>query len=152
MTERTIKRRSAFWLCAAVCIGIGMVSGCMSTHIGSSSLAYVVVEGKSIADVREVTSKVFSSELYKVQHSGERGTVFVREASRRDRLRYARYGQGLHMRVDVTFEEYPPSAILVRADAYAVPAGSAGATTKILHIAGGEYRTLLKRVKAELGQ
>jgi hypothetical protein len=124
-----------------------MAAGCLSTHPGSSNLAHVVIDGVSMAAIREATVQVFTGDHYQLQSSGESGLVFTREGSRQDQVRYGRYGESLHMRVEVTLEPYGTQSILVRADAYAVPGGSALGATKLLKITRRPYQKLLDRVQ-----
>ncbi len=142
MNKALLKRRSFFALLLGATV---LFSGCMLTHPGATSLAYVEIKGASIECVRETTVQVFAADYFKVKSADEQGFVFVREATLNDRLQYARYDEDLYMRVDVTFEPYGPSAILVRADAYAVSGGDY--TTKLLRIARRPYMKMLRNIR-----
>ena len=142
MNKALLKRRSVFALLLGATV---LFSGCMLTHPGATSLAYVEIKGASIECVRETTVQVFAADYFKVKSADEQGFVFVREATLNDRLQYARYDEDLYMRVDVTFEPYGPSAILVRADAYAVSGGDY--TTKLLRIARRPYMKMLRNIR-----
>ena len=142
MNKALLKRRSFFALLLGATV---LFSGCMLTHPGATSLAYVEIKGASIECVRETTVQVFAADYFKVKSADEQGFVFIREATLNDRLQYARYDEDLYMRVDVTFEPYGPSAILVRADAYAVSGGDY--TTKLLRIARRPYMKMLRNIR-----
>lgn len=136
-----------FWFGAFVsmCIAMLCLTGCILTHPGGTSMAYVEVKGVSLERVQEATVQVFGAERYKVEAAQVNGYVFVRDATLNDRLQYARYDESLFMRADVTFELFGPDTILVRLDAYAV---SGGATeTKLLRIARRPYMKMLRNVK-----
>ena len=130
---------------ASMCIAVLCLTGCILTHPGGTSLAYVEVKGVSLERVREATVQVFGAERYQVEAAQANGFVFVRDATLNDRLQYARYDESLFMRADVTYEPFGPDTILVRVDAYAV---SGGATeTKLLRIARRPYMKMLRSVK-----
>ncbi len=136
------ERRSVFALLLGATV---LLSGCLLTHPGGTSLAYVEIKGSSIERVRETTVQVFAAERYKVESASEKGFAFVREATLNDRLQYARYDEDLCMRVDVTFEPFGPATILVRADAYAISGGDY--TTKLLRIARRPYMKMLRSIR-----
>ena len=131
----------------AAAAALVMTAGCLSTHPGSSSLAHVVIDGVSMAAIREATVQVFTGDHYQLQSSGQSGLVFTREGSRQDQVRYGRYGESLHMRVDVIMEPYGARSVLVRADVYALHGGSTLGATKLLKIARRPYQKLLNRVR-----
>lgn len=136
-----------FWsgALASICIAMLGLTGCILTHPGGTSMAYVEVKGVTLERVREATVQVFGAERYQVEAAQANGFVFVRAATLNDRLQYARYDESLFMRADVTFEPFGPDTILVRADAYAV---SGGATeTKLLRLARRPYMKMLRSVR-----
>lgn len=133
------------WTLASLCAAALALTGCMLTHPGGTSMAYIEIKGASLERVRETTVQVFGAERYQVEASQANGFVFVRAATLNDRLQYARYDESLFMRADVTFEPFGPDTILVRADAYAV---SGGATeTKLLRLARRPYMKMLRSVR-----
>lgn len=128
-------------------LGVAMFlsAGCMSSHPGSSSLAYVVVKKASPELVRDTTVQVFRNHAYGLEADDGAGhLVFERNATQSDRTRWARYGeQGMRMRVAVELEPMGKD-LLVRADAYILrpPRGVEQVT-----IAGRRpYKKLLKEV------
>jgi hypothetical protein len=134
---------------SALVVGASLLlSGCMLTHPGGTSLAYVEIEDVSLESAREATLKVFASEHYEVESSKPLSLVFVREGTVNDRLQYARYNESLEMCVEVTLEPYAENNVLVRADAFALPGGSSRSAVQVLRIARRPYMQLLRRVKA----
>mgnify|MGYP003586534557 CR=1 FL=1 len=129
-----------------------LLAGCLLTHPGGSSLAFVEIEGVPIERVREVTKKVFAAEHYAVRSEDAGGLVFVREGTLNDQLQYARYGESLTMRVDVTFEPYGPGAVLVRADAFALHNGSDRDSVRLLKVTRRPYMQVLRRVKDQAAE
>ena len=124
-----------------------LFSGCFLTHPGGTSMAYVEIDGVSIDRAREAAAEIFSAEHYQIESDKGPEIVFVREGTLNDRLQYARYGESLYMRVIVTFEDYGPGTVLVRADAFAVTGGSDRSATQLLRIARRPYMKLLRRVR-----
>ena len=124
-----------------------LLSGCFLTHPGGTSMAYVEIDGVSIDRAREAAAEVFSAERYQIESDKGSELVFVRDGTLNDRLQYARYGESLYMRVIVTFEDYGPDTVLVRADAFAVAGGSERSATQVLRIARRPYMKLLRRVR-----
>lgn len=143
-------RRPGLVAVTTMVASLAMAAGCLSTHPGSSSLAYVVIEGATLERVQAAAIAVFTADHYKVESSGEGRMVFVREASGRDQVRYGRYGESLQMRVDVSMERHDAGSVLVRADAYAVYPESALGAQKLLKIAKIPYQRSLDRVKASV--
>ena len=136
-----------------VSLGVAMIfsGGCLSTHPGSSSLAYVVVEGASIDAISEEAIRVFGDEFYEITSNQPEGIVFEREATQRDRVLWGRYQEeDLRMRVVVAFEPLANGGILVRADAYILPGGAFSREEKIVRMGRRPYQALLNRVKASL--
>lgn len=127
-----------------------LLAGCLLTHPGASSLAFVEIEGASIERVREVTRKVFVAEHYAVRSEDAEGLVFVRPGTLNDQLQYARYGESLTMRVDVTLEPYGSGAVLVRADAFALHNASDRDSVRLLKVTRRPYMQLLRRVKDQV--
>ena len=123
-----------------------LLSGCLLTHPGGTSMAYIEVEGASAESVYQVAQEVFAAEHYAVEEAAGQQIVFVREGTVNDRLKYARYGEGLLMRVVVTVEPFGPGKTLVRADAFAVLEGSRS-PVQILRVARRPYMKLLRRIK-----
>ncbi len=124
-----------------------LLAGCLLAHPGGSSLAFVEIEGVPVERVREVTRKVFAAEQYAVRSENAEGLVFVRPGTLNDQLQYARYSDSLTMRVDVTFEPFGPSAVLVRADAFALHNGSDRDSVRLLKVTRRPYMQLLRRVR-----
>ena len=119
-------------------------AGCLSNHGGSSSLAYREIKNADPEVVHNSTIRVFRENYYKLEGDDGAGTlVFMREATQRDQLRWARYGEeGVFMRVDVKIEPLVDN-ILLRADAYIVrPRGA----EQITFSGRRPYRSLLKKV------
>jgi hypothetical protein len=123
-----------------------LLSGCLLTHPGGTSLAYIEVKEPSFEKVGKAIQEVFAAERYQVEEAAAQQIVFVREGTVDDRLRYARYGEGLLMRVVVTVEPFGPDTTLVRADASAHPDGSRS-PIQIMRVARRPYMQLLRRVK-----
>jgi hypothetical protein len=156
-TSRETRMNSYRWLKQSVtgmtgiimCAALLVTAGCLSTHPGSSSLAYVVVDGHSMSEVQKKVIQVFTSEHYRPQFSSKTRLVFVREGTQQDQVRYGRYGEKLRMRVNITLEPYDPGGVLLRADAYALHGDSdlAGDSQKLLKIGRRPYQRLLNRVR-----
>ncbi len=127
-----------------------ITGGCLSTHTGSSSLAYTLIEGASIQAVHNATERVFTAADYTLQSSAEDRMAFIRDGTSQDQLRYGRYGETLFMRVEVALEPQGVDSILVRADAYAVRGDSGFDTVKLLKMVRGPYQDLLDSVKETL--
>ncbi len=119
-------------------------AGCLSNHGGSSSLAYREIKNADPEVVHNSTIRVFRENYYKLEGDDGAGTlVFMREATQRDQLRWARYGEeGVFMRVDVKIEPLVDN-ILLRADAYIVRSRGA---EQITHAGRRPYKSLLKKV------
>ena len=125
--------------------------GCASTHPGSSSLAYVVVEGAELEDIRAETRRVFDDEFYEVERDQPNEIIFEREGTQRDKVLWGGYVErDLRMRVVVTFEPFAKGGVLVCADAYVVREGVISETEKIMRIGRRPYQDLLNRMKASL--
>lgn len=132
---------------AASVVSLLFLAGCLSTHPGSSSLAYVDIESHDAAVVQKETIRVFADDNY--QLVGEKGGVmtFEREATQRDQVMYGSYGTHLAMRVVVAIEPRSQGGCLVRADAYVLRGRS---EERVLRMARRPYQDLLNRVKASL--
>ena len=131
-----------------VWMGLGFAvllsAGCLSNHGGSSSLAYREIKNADPEVVHQSTIRVFRENYYQLSADDGAGRmVFEREATQRDRTRWARYGeQGMVMRVEVKMEPLVDN-VLLRADAYIMrPRGA----EKITHSGRRPYRSLLKKV------
>jgi hypothetical protein len=138
---------------------IMLCGGChlLSNHSGSSSLAYVVIDGASQDEIREMVIKVFYDESYTIEYEDPKGLVFGREATQQDRLRWGTFGdfgdQSLRMRVVVAFEPLAPGGILVRADAYVLREGitsKSSQSEKVRHIGRRPYQELLRRIRVSM--
>jgi hypothetical protein len=134
---------------AAGAAGFLFLPGCLSTHPGSSSMAYVDVDATDADAIRAQAVRVFEDEGYAVAAESAGGLVFEREGTQRDQVMYGRYGARLTMRVVVLLESRPKGGYLVRADAYVVHDGSA---EKLLRMARRPYQKLLCRVKASVAE
>jgi hypothetical protein len=132
-------------LCVAALLTV-VSAGCMSSHPGSVSMAYVEIEGVSMDKVVMATKTAFEGEFYVLTGATEGTLVFERDATRADRTRWASYGEALRMRVKVYVERMGQSKILVRADAYALR-GSRHREDKLLRMARHPYENLLDDVK-----
>ena len=141
------KHRSFFGAAAVGVVSLLLGSGCLSTHPGSSSLAYVDIESHNVKAVQAETVRVFEDENYRLAPAPAGQLVFEREATQRDQVMYGRYGEPLTMRVVVTVEPRRLGGCLVRADAYALHGRDA---TKVMRVARRPYQDLLNRVKASL--
>lgn len=123
-------------------------TGCISSHPGSSSLAHVVVENASVETIRSATTQTFQQEFYTVLESSADRIVFERDATQKDRILWARYGeQGVRMRVVVTFEAFAGNGILVRADAYILRERGAGRQEKITPAGRRPYQKILQDIE-----
>ena len=81
------------------------LTGCLSTHPGSSSLAYVDLDTADVEAIRAETVRVFEDDNYGLAAESVQKLVFEREATQRDRVLFGQYGdEGLTMRVVVSFE------------------------------------------------
>ena len=127
----------------------GLCAGCLSTHPGSTSLAYVVVEGASQDMIIQAAKNVFGEDSYAVEKEEPGKLVFEREATQRDRTLWKNFGDdALRMRVVVTFEPFADDDILVRADAYALHKDAWDEDAqKVMRIARHPYQDLLNRIK-----
>jgi len=123
------------------------MSGCLSTHPGSSSLAYVDIESDGAKAIRAETVRVFADDSYQLVSESAGAMVFEREATQRDRVMYGRYAEQLSMRVVVSMEPRRQGGYLLRVDAYALHGGY---EDKLLRIGRRPYQRLLDRVKASL--
>lgn len=147
LKEKRIMRQLAR-ACAAKGAGIVsllMLTGCLSTHPGSSSLAYVDIESHGPAAVQAETLRVFTDDGYELVRESGAMLAFEREATQRDRVLYGRYGEDLAMRVVVLIEPRRQGGSLVRADAY-VLRGSF--EDRVPRVGRRPYQDLLNRVKA----
>jgi hypothetical protein len=98
-------------------------SGCISDHVGSSSLAFKEIKNTTREDVLKAIRTVFNQEGYTLVEVLPSGCYrFERDGTQADLIRWSYLGRGsLRMRVDVTVESMPvPETILVRADAYKI--------------------------------
>ena len=129
-------------------VAVLLSTGCISSHPGSSSLAYVVIENATPEAIRETTIRVFGEEFYKVDLETSDGIVFERDATRSDQARWGRYGEeGIRMRVNVTFEPFTKGGTLVRADAYVFRQRNRR-TEKIIPAGRRPYQSLLNTVRS----
>lgn len=126
---------------------LALASGCVSDHPGSSSMAYVDIETSGLPAVKQEVIRVFEADGYTLSESPE-GLVFEREATQRDSVLFAHYGDdSLVMRVVVVIEPRRLGGSLVRCDAYAIRDGRAEALPRM---ARRPYQAQLNRVKASL--
>ena len=132
---------------AAVAVGLLVLTGCLSTHPGSSSLAYVEIAADSEALIRTEAVRVFEAEHYQTVLASGGALVFEREATRRERVLFGPYADEVMMRVEVSIEARREGGYLVRADAFVV---RDGLEDKLLRMSRGAYQSLLNRVKAGL--
>ena len=146
---RTASRTLGQWA------GVGMsilllpwLAGCLSSHPGSSSLAYVVIPAASVEATLAETARIFTEALYRTEHSGPDEMVFIRDATQRDKVMFGAYDTGpLQMRVKVSIEPYPRGGHLLRADAFVVRDGR---EEKLLKLAKRPYQAMLDNVRASL--
>lgn len=125
-----------------------LLSGCLSTHPGSSSLAYVDIVSHDTAAVSAATVRVFEDNGYALVGASSPPWVFEREGTQRDRVMYGRYGdKRLDMRVVVTIEPRRQGGCLLRADAYVL---RDGVEDPVPRVARRPYRSLLNQVQASL--
>ncbi len=125
-----------------------LLGGCLSTHPGSASIAYVVIPNSTDAAIRSETIRVFQEALYKIEQQSPDEVVFIRDATQRDRVMYASPAvDTLQMRVVVVITSDPKGGHLLQADAYVVRDGDA---EKVLKIASRPYQVLLENVRASL--
>ena len=122
-------------------------TGCLSSHAGSSSLAYTVIQHTPIETVRELTCREFENEFYTIEKEGPAGYFFEREPTRQDLVVWSSFGEkDFRMRVVVTFEPFE-SDILVRADTYVVK-NSLTAPQKVGFSGRRPYQKILDRIQA----
>lgn len=133
---------------AAGAVVLLFLSGCLSTHPGSSSLAYVDIDTADARSIRDEAVRVLEDDGYGLVGESVGQFVFEREATQRDRVLFGQYGdESLTMRVVVTIEPRRKGGYLVRADAYAVHSRY---EDKVPRVARRPYQALLNRVKASL--
>ena len=123
--------------------------GCISSHPGSSSLAYVEIKDASMEEVVRATKQVFSAELYKLTKSTGDFLVFEQEATRQDAVLWGNYEGDLKMRVEVTVQPINDSITLLRADAFTVR-GDNGRVDALRPIAKRPYKGLMKSVRSQV--
>ena len=148
--------RDGFHAVRCFCSGFGMVgfislvflSGCLSTHPGSSSMAYVDIETDDVAAIRAETIRVFEGDNYELVSGQDDVMVFKREATQRDRMFYGLYGdKQMIMRIEVMIEPRRKGGSLVRLDAFAV---HDRVEDKLPHMARRPFQNLLNGIKASL--
>ena len=132
-------------LAAAGIVGLLLLTGCLSTHPGSSSMAYVDIAKGGADVIRAEALRVFETEGYKPADGSSGVMVFEREATQRDQVVFGSYGQRLTMRVVVSIEPRPQGGHRVRADAYTVRNGF---VDKMLRMSRRPYQKLLDRVES----
>jgi len=129
-------------------VGLLLMSGCMSTHPGSSSLAYVDIEGHGAAAVRAETIRVFTDDNYQLTGESDGTLAFEREGTQRDHVLFGHYGdKSLNMRVVVSIAPRRQGGCLVRADADVLRDGD---VDRVPRIARRPYQDLLNRVQTSL--
>jgi hypothetical protein len=129
-------------------VSLLLLSGCLSTHPGSSSLAYVDIESSGADAIRAETLRVFADDGYRLADEPSGHLVFEREATQRDQVLFGRYGeQRLTMGVIVSIEPRRQGGCLVRADAYTLHDDR---EDKVPWVGRRPYQDLLNRVKASL--
>jgi hypothetical protein len=99
---------------------MAIMSGCMSTHPGSSSLVYLEIKETSVPEVIKATKQVMKSQLYKLTESNDDMMVFERDATRQDATRWGNYRDDLRMRINVMIQSMGEGTVLVRADVFTV--------------------------------
>jgi hypothetical protein len=134
-----------FAAAAVAVMGLLLWSGCLSTHPGSSSMAYVDILTGDAGLIRAQAVRVFEADGYRLTDESAGRMVFEREATRRDQVLYGSYGRQLVMRVVVLTGLRSEGRHLVQADAFVV---SGGHEDKLLHMSGRPYQKLLEQVKA----
>jgi hypothetical protein len=124
------------------------LAGCLSTHPGSSSLAYVEIPTASVEAIMAETKRVFTEASYSIEQSGSDEAEFIRDATQRDKVMFGAYDQGpMRMRVKVFVEPYPRGGHLLRADAFVV---SDGREDALMKVSRRPYQALLDSVRASL--
>ena len=98
------------------------LTGCKSgTQPGSQSHASVQIKGRSLAEIQEATTAVFTEAEYWPKLATPSEMIFERPGSRRDAIKWGNLaGGGVNMRVKVQFSVLPNGNQLLQADAYAV--------------------------------
>ena len=140
------------WFLSAIAGATGLVllSGCLSTHPGSSSLAYVEVDTTDAKAIRAAALRVFADDGYSLTSETGSGLEFEREATRHDQVLYGGVvGSRLVMRVVVSIEPQRKGGSLVRADAFTVRNGHAD---RLLRVGRRPYQSLLHHVRADLAK
>ena len=137
-----------FVAAAASVVGLLLLTGCLSTNPGSSSLAYVNIASRDAEAIWTETLRVFADDNYRFASETAGELIFEREATRRDRVLLGTYvDKQMVMRVVVSIEPRSQGGYLLRADAYKVRNGFA---EKLPRMMRGHYQNLLNRVKASL--
>lgn len=131
---------------AAGVVGLVLLAGCLSTHPGSSSLAYVDIVSHGEEDVRAETIRVFEDEDYRLVQVTPSEMIFERPATQRERVLYGSYGAApVATRVVVAVEPRRQGGCLLRSDAYTLREGF---VDKLPRMSRRPYQDLLNRVKA----
>jgi hypothetical protein len=126
-----------------------LLSGCLSTNPGSSSMAYVDIKSGTPARIQEEVVRVFEDDNYQLVREKDGLMVFERESTQRDRVMYGFYDTAdLVMRVVVSVEPRRQGGCLVRADVYTVRDGQH--EEKLLRMGRRPYQNLLNQVRASL--
>lgn len=133
----------------AISISALLLSGCLSSQIGSSSLAHVVIEDIPMEPIRETTKRVLIDDYYRLEFETANMMVFERDATQRDKILWGHFGgQDIRMRIEFTFETLHRNRILVRADAFVFRGRHA--PHKIMHPGRRPYQKLLDQIRANV--
>jgi hypothetical protein len=142
------KQLHVFGVLAAGGASLLLMTGCLSTDAGSSSLAYVNIASGNAEAIRAETVRVFADDGYQLISGPSEPQTFEREGTQRDRVLYGNYlDKQLVMRVVVSLDPRRQGGFVLRADAYDVHDGHA---EKVPWVGQRPYKDLLNRVKASL--
>lgn len=102
-----------------------VVTGCQSPHgqnAGSSSLASVMITGKSADEIQKATIAVFTADYYRLAGVNGNMMVFEKAGSRANDLAYGGLlgQQPVTVRVKVILEVLSPTTDLLKLDAFMV--------------------------------
>ncbi len=157
-----MKRICPTWLRAGLptlLLGLAF-TGCQSPHgqhAGSSSLASVMITGKSAEAIQQATMAVFTEDSYRLAGVNGNMIVFEKAGSRANDLAYGGLlvQQPVTIRVKVIMEVLSPTTDLLKLDAFMVTnAGDSFFADEIpVHKPRrGPYQAYLNKIKKRLGE
>lgn len=128
-------------------------TACHTASKGGRHTATVVIPGKSLTAIREMTQKVFEEDGY-TGTAGVRTMVFTRPGSTLDNLAYGSWDlSSVSTRVEVTFVEEPSGDYRVECDAFIVRnAGDHVFEDSYKKSSKGKYQKLLNQIRDRLAK